>query len=167
MKWPFSRNKDTSNVPQEIQEYYQSERRERTGVAWLLALGTLLTTIALAAVLFFAGRWVYRAVVDRGDNGRNGASTQVQQNPTENEAVNSSNDGAEDRSGQETAPADQNGGQSEGTVSDSAATDSREPTVASAGNSLPNTGPGDVLAVFLIVTAAGTLAHYALTPRRT
>lgn len=171
MKWPFSRKNNVDNVPQEIQEYYQSERRERTGVAWLLALGTLLTTIALATALFFGGRWVYRTVVDRGDGngGNNGASTQVQQDPSENQAVNGDNDGTgttENQAGQESAPADQNGGQSEGTVSDSAATDSREPAVPATGDSLPDTGPGDMLAVFMIVTAAGALGHHAVTTRR-
>src|SRR6266545_4403999 len=58
----FRRRNNQTNVPAEIQEYYQTERRERAGVAWLLALGTLLVTVVLAVGLFFGSRWVYRKV---------------------------------------------------------------------------------------------------------
>lgn len=50
------------SVPQEVQEYYQSERRERSGVAWLLALGTLVITLLLAVGLFFGGRWLWQKI---------------------------------------------------------------------------------------------------------
>ena len=70
MAFNFRRSKKTdAQVPEEVQQYYQSERRERTGVAWLLALGTLLITLAIAFALFWAGRWVYRAITD-GDDGQ-------------------------------------------------------------------------------------------------
>lgn len=66
--WPFNRNSDQdSTLPAEVQDYYQAEKRERTSIASLLAIGTLLTTIALALGLFFGGRWVYRAVFDSND----------------------------------------------------------------------------------------------------
>ncbi len=54
--------KNLDNVPQEVQEYYQAEKRERTGIAWLLALGTLIATVLLAVALFFGGRWIYRTI---------------------------------------------------------------------------------------------------------
>ncbi|HTE21467.1 MAG TPA: hypothetical protein VK674_00310 [Candidatus Limnocylindria bacterium] len=72
----FNRNNRT-NVPAEIQEYYQTERRERAGIAWLLALGTLVVTILLTAGIFFAGRWTYRKVA--GDDNKP-PSSQVAQN---------------------------------------------------------------------------------------
>lgn len=65
----FKRNKKNTDVlPQEVREYYQTERRERTGMAWLLAIGTLLVTFIIAAALFFGGRWAYRAVFGNDDN---------------------------------------------------------------------------------------------------
>ncbi|MEK7602819.1 MAG: hypothetical protein AAB459_01060 [Patescibacteria group bacterium] len=61
--------KNQSGVSKELEEYYQNERRERFGVAWLLAFGTLVTTLLLASALFFGGRWLYRAVTDTDENG--------------------------------------------------------------------------------------------------
>jgi hypothetical protein len=59
--WPFNRNKQQpSDLPQEVQDYYQAEKREKVGIAGLLALGTLLGTIVVVLGLFFGGRWVYR-----------------------------------------------------------------------------------------------------------
>ena len=64
----FNRNsKNQSGVSKELEEYYQNERRERFGVAWLLAFGTLVTTLLLASALFFGGRWLYRTVT-KSDN---------------------------------------------------------------------------------------------------
>ncbi len=67
MAWPFNRKKNTEEVPAEVQEYYQAERRERTGIAWLLAVVTLVATLAIAAGLFYGGRWVYRQIAGNGD----------------------------------------------------------------------------------------------------
>ncbi len=68
MKLPFlHRNTVNSEVPAEIQEYYQSEHRERVGVAWLLAGGTLVLTLLLATGLFFGGKWVYDKIANRED----------------------------------------------------------------------------------------------------
>lgn len=65
----FNRNKKTtSNYPEEVQEYYQAERRDRTGIAWLLAIGTLIVTILLALLLYFGGRWVYRQLTGGNDD---------------------------------------------------------------------------------------------------
>lgn len=61
------RKKSVDNVPAEVQEYYQAEKRERTGVAWLLALGTLLATVLLAIALFFGGRWLYRTIFNKDE----------------------------------------------------------------------------------------------------
>lgn len=73
----FKRRKQNTDVlPKEVREYYQAENRERTGVAWLLAVGTLLLTFVIAAALFFGGRWVYRTVFDKDDNKSSESSQQ-------------------------------------------------------------------------------------------
>jgi hypothetical protein len=57
--------KKTGNgVPKEIKDYYQAEKQGKAGVAWLLAVGTMVLTVALAAGLYFGGRLAYRAIFD-------------------------------------------------------------------------------------------------------
>lgn len=68
--WPFNRQKKNQtevSMPAEVQQYYQAERRERVGLAWLLAAGTLVVTVLVVLGLFFGGRWIYRKV-NESDN---------------------------------------------------------------------------------------------------
>ncbi len=61
----FRRNRQQSVLPNEVQEYYQSEQRQRRGLALILGIVALLVTIAIAAALFFGGRFLYNKF--RGD----------------------------------------------------------------------------------------------------
>jgi len=65
--WPFNRNQNQGVLPEEVKEYYQVAKKEQTGVAWLLAFGTLIVTILLAIVIFFAGRWAYQKIFNSDD----------------------------------------------------------------------------------------------------
>lgn len=56
----FGRKKQNNVLPDEVSEYYQSQRRERIGVAILLGLVALVVTLLIAAALFFGGRYIYR-----------------------------------------------------------------------------------------------------------
>ncbi len=47
-------------LPEEVNQYYQSQRRERAGVAVILGIVALLVTLLVASALFFGGRWAYR-----------------------------------------------------------------------------------------------------------
>ncbi len=59
----FRRNRqDDSVLPAEVNEYYETEQRDRRGVAVLLGIITLIITLLIAAGLFLAGRAVYRSV---------------------------------------------------------------------------------------------------------
>jgi cytoskeletal protein RodZ len=62
--WPFNRKKRNQSVPAEVQQFYQAERRERVGLAWLLAFGTLVVTVLVVLGLFFGGRAIYRSFQD-------------------------------------------------------------------------------------------------------
>lgn len=94
--WPFKRRnkQDQSDVPPEIQDYYQSERRERTGIAWLLALATLAVTVVLAIILFFGGRWLYRTFF--GNDTQNGAGTSQQQEQEQQDEQEGQQDNTKD-----------------------------------------------------------------------
>lgn len=136
MNWtPWRRNQDTSSVPAEVQDYYQSERRERVGVAWLLAVGTLLATLAVVIALFFGGRWVWNKIA--GNDDKKTPTTSQQQ--TEQDA--------EKGAGQVSTPSG-TGSPSTGTSSTSTSTPSGSTTAPAAGQTPPtpglvNTGPGD------------------------
>lgn len=78
----FRRNKQSSVLPEEVQQYYQTEQRQRRGVAALIAVGALLVTIAIAAALFFGVRFAYHQI--RGDDDKKTQTTNTQdgwQNP--------------------------------------------------------------------------------------
>lgn len=133
------RNKNVDSVPQEVQDYYQAEKRDRTGIAWLLALGTLVATVLLAVALFFGGRWIYRAVFKDDQNPQ---TSQQQQEKKEQEGE-SREEGAENRDQPEstTAPSTPEPGQStSNNGSNSGTSETTTPPTTT-----PRTGPEDNL----------------------
>lgn len=54
------RRKNKSVLPDEVNQYYQSQKRERVGVAIVLGIVALLATLVVAALLFLGGRWAYQ-----------------------------------------------------------------------------------------------------------
>ncbi len=142
MKIPFlnrGTNTDQSNLPAEVQEYYQSERRERVGIAWLLAGGTLILTLLLASGLFFGGRWAYNKIANKD----NGPETSIQEDSKDQKGENSS--AAEDTNENDS----ENTGTSSATTTDpptAAGQSSVAPATTSGPSALPSTGPtGDDL----------------------
>jgi uncharacterized membrane protein YgcG len=146
------RNKTVqTNVPQEVQDYYTAERRERKSVAWLLAIVTFIVTLLIALALFYAGRWVYRKVSDR-----NKTTTETSQ--TKDETTDQSSSGGSSESGSSnpangsegtTAPGTSQSGQgsasSGGSSSDqqtsSTSTSTPSPAVGGSSTEIPRTGP--------------------------
>ncbi len=176
----LNRNQDEAKVPEEIQEYYQSEQRERTGVAWLLAIGTLLVTVVLAAGIFFSGRWAYRNILD--NDGSKSPPTAQQQGQKDEVAQNSGGQSnGQTRQSQTPPPAAPS---PTPTPPPPAATPAPPPSrnpqptptpaaqpvtgeVAAASTPLPSTGPSGLLGVFVSVTLAGYLVHrFGLSPRK-
>lgn len=173
VKWPFRRNDNTTEqpeyqVPSEIQSYYDAERRERTGVAWLMATGTLVVTILLAVGLFFGGRWIYRKVANNDPQPAVNTAS-VEQSPSENaaEEPQTSSTTTNEPSPVPTPPA------TAPSTATPPATPSPTPTPASPSTSaannqnsnLPSTGPGHVAAAVALATIIGSLGHYAVTNR--
>jgi len=167
--WPFNRKKrnGTGNkVPQEVEQYYQSERRDRVGVAWLLAGLTLVLTVLIVLGLFFGGRWVYRKIANK-DNGNQTAQTNqpAEQSPASQQP--SSNNGSSENttppspsSGNTSSPPASQPTPSQGNVN--APTQSNNPSSVSTKptqTNLANTGPGETIAVFVLVSLAGYLGY--------
>lgn len=168
MKWPFRRNKNVDSVPQEIQDYYQTEKRERTGVAWLLALGTLLITVGLSVLLFFGGRWAYRQIAGN-DNDKTPETSQVAQNPNEDQGQESSTQPNSDNGGQTQGATDTEEGRTSSTSTDRPNTPSTangQTQGAATSSDLPRTGPADTAALVLATIVVTSAAHFAITSRK-
>lgn len=188
-------NKNKTGVPAEIQEYYQAEKRDRTGIAWLLAFATLVVTILLAAGIFFAGRWAYRKIA--GNDGQNNAPQTAQnenqqeeqqaQEPSEDTDQSEEEKRAEEerqRAEQEAKEAEERRAEEERKAKEAQEQKAREEAerreaaqtpselpsgtgtagendrqVASNGGDIPETGPGDTVAIFIAVTFLGYIAH--------
>jgi cytoskeletal protein RodZ len=58
----FRRNKQKSVLPEEVKAYYQSENRQKRGLAVGLAFVALVVTVLVAAALFFGGRFAYNQI---------------------------------------------------------------------------------------------------------
>jgi len=186
----FRRRNNQTNVPSEIQEYYQTERRERAGVAWLLAIGTLVITILLTAGIFFAGRWAWRQIAGDDEPTNQTAQNENQDQPAEQQPADqpaenndNNNQPADNNQESEQQPAENNNDQQEtsstntdqqpaaennedetaGTTGGSgggdtaAEEDSTE--VAGANTTVPETGPGDTVAIFFAVSVFGYFIH--------
>jgi cytoskeletal protein RodZ len=175
MKLFRRKSSTTSNVPPEVAEYYQAERRDRTGMAWLMTLFALLLTVIIVLGLFLAGRWLYRTV--RGDDvptvtttQNQGGSEQAKDGSVEPSESNRDNDSASPT--EETTREPESSQNSTDSREPSSTAPSREPetqspatnepeardggeTTKTTQDELANTGPGETAAaLFVVVTVA-------------
>lgn len=74
-------------LPEEVNEYYQSQRRERVSVAIILGVVALVVTLLIAAGLFFGGRFLYRKI--SGTEVKKPATVQVEEKKTSEEGSSS------------------------------------------------------------------------------
>lgn len=185
----FRRRNNQANVPEEIREYYQSERRERAGIAWLLAFGTLVVTILLAGGIFFAGRWAYRSVFNKEKNpspqtqvaqqeqkkeeqpAQNNSSQQNQQSQQGSEQQSQSGSQGQQNQQPSNEQAQQSQPQQNPTPTPSAPTPpaNSQPATGSqsgqtqgaqtGGGPLPSTGPEGIIGIFAAVSLAGYALH--------
>ncbi len=163
MAWPFSRKNsslDNQSIPTEIQEYYQAESRERRGVAWLLALVTLVVTVALVLGLFAGGRWAYRKLANQDQPKPDTA----QEATDESGGTTNTPDDSEDSLPPVTAPAPTPAPRP--TAPAPSPTPAPRPTTPTTGRTnVPATGPADTLGIFLAVSIIGTFAHARFAKR--
>jgi hypothetical protein len=169
----FNRKNNKTTIA-ELEEYYANEnqRKTRTGAAWFMALLSLLITIAVIVALFFAGRWIYRAVTNNDADSPSTTSDVNGSNPSlpsydgDINAGSSASNGAADTNtdtpGTSTGADSTNSSstsQTGGTVSDEAAstTESNADRIAAAGpttSEIPDTGAGESIVFILSGTTA-------------
>lgn len=144
-------NRKNSNQPTiapELQNYYETEKRDRTWMAWLLGFITLVVTILLAMAIYFGGRWVYRKLVSTSPNSNT--------SQTDNGLKNISTPSPPDTDpGTNTTPA----------TSPTEPTDSsrneNQPVATPGSNAanLPSTGPADTIVIFAVVSVIAYISH--------
>ncbi len=165
----FRRNKsdDSASVPEEVTSYYQAEKRDRAWMAWLLALLSLAVTALVVMGLFFGGRWVYRKLRPSSDSGSPVATTQPSESPAPKKDDTANKPAA---SNPTTGTAPSNGNVNAPTTPTPApAATTPAPTTTTPPqnnqNGLPNTGPGDTIAIFLAISVFAYVVHrYLLGP---
>lgn len=160
--WPFNRrpkDETEANVPEEVKEYYETERRERMGVAWLIAFGSLVATILIVLGLFFGGRWVYRKVAHKTTNKPTTTQTasntksQTEQQKAANNKSNPNPSSGSSQPGQAgTSSPSASGNTSQPSPSGQSAPSSSSSAPASSNQHLSQTGPGSSLLVSVAVT---------------
>lgn len=188
--WPFKRQQtiDTSNLPEEVQEYYQSQQREHIGLAWLLAFGTLVVTVAALFGIFFGSRWAYHKLAHKtvtpshsqtaantnktsqstgNSESASSASQPATTNPTSNTTTPSTTNSSTDQT-QSTTPSISSSSSSTAstpsTTSGLTTTTSGSQTPTSS-SSLSNTGPANLLPIFLIVSTLSGSLHWTYQRR--
>ena len=147
----------------ELQDYYATQKKESTAMAWLLAIGSLVVTVALFIGLFLGGRWLYRSVTNKDDTS-NTSTTQSENKPADNSSNTTTqpnpNDSANINSGTVTAPST---GSSTTTAPAPGVspnqTDSTNSSATAANTSLPNSGPGSIAVIFVLTALAGTALY--------
>lgn len=163
--WQRNKTVDNTELPQEVREYYASTQRSRGGAAFLLGLTTLVVTLAFAAVLYFAGRFVWQQFfTDEVET-----PTTTEQAPSEqpNEENSGSTVGEGEPSEQPnsdsptTLPSDDSEVEEDGSVDEEATSEQ-----GSRVSQTPNTGPGDVVAIFVGTTLAATLGYELIARKK-
>ncbi len=135
MQLPSRKRVDTNTVPAEIQEYYNAEQRERVGLAWIIAVVSLVVSLAVIFGIFFGGRYIYRTYINKPKStSKPLADTNKKDTTTVNTEDTSKN--PSDSSTTVTQPSGQNT-----TTSSGAGTTSPSPSAASTTDSLVHTGP--------------------------
>lgn len=158
MNWPFRRKK--SILPSEVEDYYKAEKRDRTGIAGLLLLGTFVITFVLALAVFFGARWAYRKYIAKDSTPASPVSINEPGQSTPGVIGPADSSTGALIQGSKPAPA-----APEATLSAPAPAPAPKPSTTS-NKPIPNTGPADTLAIFVGVTIFGTIAHFSYSARK-
>lgn len=127
------KKRGTNEVPAEIKQYYQSERRDRMWVVWLLSGATFVITVLIVLGLFWGGRWAYNKL---RDNKNGGQATTAQQGSEEDQESAGQNDEQQPSTpGDSNASSDTNSG-----TSGQTGAQNQQSAPAAASNATPSTG---------------------------
>lgn len=179
------RRQQTTEIP-ELKEYYEAQKSDNPAKAWILALVSLLLTIGVVLGLFFGGRWLYRTLFDEdepassttsetqtpGDSDESTGVGQQEEQPAQPEQEDEPESQPETATPQTpstpTPPAATAPAQTDNTEEQPAPSPAPTPapTTTPTTGALPSTGPGDVVAIFVVTVLLGYLAHNRFTSRQ-
>lgn len=168
----FKRTKKDSVLP-EVDSYYEGERRERAGLAWVLALISVIIVALIIIGVFLAGRWLYRQVTK--DDTKEVATTDIEvpsfDGSTTEQDTNDAQSEEERKAAEERAKAEEEARRAEeekaqGRVD--APVQTNIPSTPSTGDNapLPSTGPANLVGIFAGVTTLAGSIHYVVEHRR-
>lgn len=140
MAWFKRQPKNTAAAIPELEWYNKAEKKERSGLAWLLAIASIATAGLLIIGLVFGGRWVYRHF-------KSNDKPETTQNDTSKD---------ENKTDGTTATGTPSSGDTAATPAP-ATTPTTTPVTAP--TVLTNTGPADTLAIFLSVTLLSVIVY--------
>lgn len=177
----FNRSKKDSVLP-EVDKYYEGERRDRAGLAWLLALVSVAVVALVIIGVFLAGRWAYRQIADKNDDNSvtisevepdNSPSfdggTSKENSDTENEESTDSNrennETREERSRDDNRENPSDEPENEESEDDSEVAPTTTPQTGG-DEELPSTGPADTTVLVAVVTLISAFAHNLVIRKR-
>lgn len=165
------KGKKQDNVLPEVEQYYQAERRDRSWLAWVLALASVAVVVLIIAGLFLAGRWAYNAVTGNDEVAE--ISVEDTKNGDANEDLTVDGDPNNTDEEQAEAPQQDTENQDEqGTVNAPAQTTTPSNSGAQAttprtgDDPLPSTGPASLVGIFAGVSTLAGGVHYTVTRRK-
>jgi cytoskeletal protein RodZ len=168
MKFPSLRRKKTEDptLPKEVQAYYEAEQRDRRGVAGMLAVGTLIVTILIAAGLFFGGRWAYRSIRHTDKKKPNVATTGTSSTQTDTPSSSADTPAPSDSSSASNNASSNSSGTDSATSTSTSSTGAASATSsATSSSNLPTTGSDGSVMAFIGATI-GSIVIAELYQRR-
>lgn len=145
--------------------------RQRTGGHWLHLVIYLITSLIFAFFLVLAGRWVYHQTHHKSQIATTSTSNSNPAPATRNTPAAPSAPVPPASNAQGNKPSTPSGSkQSQPTTKPSQPTQPSQPSTNPAptrtpSSPIPNTGPGNIAAIFLIVSIVIAALHYILRPR--
>lgn len=131
----FRKRQTNSQLPEEVQNFTAAEQRERTSLAWVVGIVSLIVVVLILLGLFFAGRWVYNTLTD-SDEDNSATTSEITTDSKESDKDKASSD---DKA---KTDSDQNGSAGDQSNSDDSATGRTTPaTGPTEPEDLPRTGP--------------------------
>lgn len=143
----LSNRQKTTPVPPELQPYYDGNK----GRGWLRWLIRILVVVALVVVIIFGILWL----AHRHDTSNKSAKSPSTSQTEKQKAPSQSSNKSESTNGDSSSTSSDANTSSDTESSSSTAT----PTSSTQSASIPNTGPGDTVALFIGVTLIGTLLY--------